>query len=82
MLTQMNQTQLNDRGRVSDIFAVNGRCIAQFPGPNKSTFECWAFPNGVILVQYFKEGGCHHYVDGGPTWVALEESAKKMAARP
>jgi hypothetical protein len=35
---------------------ANGKCIANFSGPNASEFQCWRAGGRIVLAQLFPDG--------------------------
>lgn len=59
---------------------INGRQVADLPGPNGSSLEFWVVGGQVVIVQYWPEGGCTHYMPSPDiTWKGFEVDLERLA---
>lgn len=59
--------------RVASVMPEGSTVVAEIAGPNQSELEFWNVGGQIVIVQYWPEGGCSHFVPGqGNSWVMFE----------
>lgn len=60
---------------------LNGRTLWEVPGPNGGFLRGYSLHGAVVIVHFYEDGGCSHYVAGhGNTWDAMETQLHQIAA--
>lgn len=60
---------------------LNARAQWSVNGPNGSVIDAYMVGGRIVIVHFYEDGGCDHYVQGhGGTWDAMETQLHQIAA--
>lgn len=83
-ISDMNKSETRSKVHNEIMRELNARLMWEIKGPTDTEIaSLCAYTVGceIVIVQFYKDGGCQHYVQGhGNTWEAMETQLHQIAA--